>query len=213
MVGGVVIVALPLALFGLQRLMSSWPVLRPVIEDATLRRVLWIAPGLLAIGQVLVVPSLRETLSLGGVLDVTGPWALSAWEVLGQRLDPRLYAAAWTEIPQAMPAVVQMPVLAGVALLCAATLTVLVSHGLLAGGYLVLVVIPVVLMRVVLIVTGIVLTLYIIHLLNFWLLAVAIVVIQVLRSPGWSGWTITQPRTALPVPARPQAAPLPRGRS
>lgn len=213
MAGGLVILMLPLALFGLQRLLSSLPAFRPVTGDPPLRRALWIAPALLAAGHVLAVPSIRETLSLGSVLDVNGPWALSAWEVLSQRLDPRLYIAAWAEATQAMPAVAQVPMLAGVALVCAVAVTVLAGHGLLAGGQLLLAMGLVTIARVLLIATGLVLALYTVHLLNFWLLAVAIVVIQVLRSRGWSGWIVAQPRLPLPAPARPPATPTPRGRS
>lgn len=213
MAGGLVILMLPLALFGLQRQLSSLRALRPVTGDPPLRRALWIAPALLAVGHVLAVPSIGDTLSLGGVLDVNGPWALSAWEILGQRLDPRLYIAAWAGTTQAMPTAAQVPMLAGVALFCAVTVTLLAGHGLLTGGRLLLAMGLVTITRVFLIVTGIVLTLYTVHLLNFWLLAVAIVVIQVLRSRGWSGWIGNQPRTALPAPARPRATPTPRGRS
>jgi len=210
MAGVLVILAIPVTLFCLQRMLSTAPALVPVTSDPPLGQSVWWACWLLAAGLILAVPSIRDTLSLGGMLDVNGPWALTTWAFLADRLDPRLFGAALTDGRHAMPAVAQVPLLAGTALVGALSVLVLIRSGPRVGGAALLLAMPLLGLRIGLLITAIMIGVLAVHSLNFWLLAIAIVVVQTWRSSGHVLGRPWRPRPNPSASAGRSAASLPR---
>lgn len=183
--GYVVLGLVPLALVGVLWLLTSYPVMRALIADRPAWRTFQVACVVLGLILALAPPDLRATLTLHGVLDLDGPWALTPWQVLTERLDPRLYAAPWLSAPaETLSPVIQGLLFAVGAVFVGWGAYVVMRVG--AGGALRVVAfaLPTAVVLVALTVCLLVIAVYTVHSLNFWSLAVAIILIQILRS--WS---------------------------